>query len=300
MFVKSCSLATLPIVESFENRGASFALNLKLYAKISDGSGNWETQILKEKEIKALLSEICEKFSIDTSLLDEIDITVSRDFPSGWGLGEREAEIVAIVIGFLGMAAKKTRGMIAELIIDKYLKTQVIFIGNRIVNPPEILEVMSNYSHEFSRLSAALFGNFCVTQSTKILRRGEMEDLSLVIFKEKAPEADIKNLRNELEILWNEALKGNLYVAMKLNSELINPNSKVFDTLAKVSTLEGTIALLSRNETELLNWMKKLEGKKIVKSSTTTVGSIVMENPRRKFRVSQFMKIKGDQPYVYL
>ena len=146
---------------------------------------------------------------------------------------------------------------------------------------------------DYARITASWHGGFAVTEGFEILRRGEMEStLKAVIFPVK------NKASTESGLAWNEALKGNLYTAMKTQAMMNETelSRKMFDAGAlTVSLSPGSIIGLTRGSP------KKLEGiKKSVKSIITNEPTTLDIKSKRVYKTSDFLKLDGAENYRWL
>ncbi|MBU4201701.1 MAG: hypothetical protein KKB85_00950, partial [Candidatus Altiarchaeota archaeon] len=166
-------------------------------------------------------------------------------------------------------------------------------IGIRgVVNKKDLVEYIHVPGMSFARLCASLFGGFFVTEGKKILRRGEMENLQAVVLASKGG-----NLKPATDIAWQEALKGNLYQAMRLNSSL-SGNDDVMQKMLGKGAL--TVATSGNSVIGLVRGKKatKISGK--IKTRISNIEARVLQKPRKILRINEFMRLKGEQEFYFL
>jgi large subunit ribosomal protein L17 len=103
------------------------------------------------------------------------------------------------------------------------VREQYIILGGDLVDKKKLINLCPG---DFDRVFTGFFGGFAVCDNRKkeVLRRGEMETMWAIIAspkkKEKTDKYRMLLYRYEADLIWDECLKGNLYVAMRLNSLL--------------------------------------------------------------------------------
>jgi shikimate kinase len=219
-----------------------------------------------------------------------LEIKVKGEIPPE-GLGKREAISIALIFAISGAIAKK-HGSINELKIDKYLKEQFLIIDEKVVDKEKLVElcILTNKKLKFERIAASFYGGFVVTDNEKkeILRRGEMEEgLFLVMRKLKKKsktEENAKFFEHELEQAWNEALKGNLYEAMKLNS-LIHSHEETRKMLKK-----GAITT-SFSPPYLIGIFRDKKGD----LNIINQGVKILQKPKKIYKTKEFLELERDK-----
>jgi len=282
------------IIASCAGKNSAFALDLEVKARVapSRGKGISFKGCRVSKEVRNSVGK-AKKF---LKLKEGIIININSEIPPKAGLGEDEAISVAADLALAGLAADR-EGSVMELQIDKFFRTQIVEINSRFLNKKELIEEMHIAGLNFARLCASLFGGFVVTEGKKILRRGEMEDLDAVILiPKKNNPANI-----EMDLAWQEALKGNLYQAMRLNSSLCGNEfmHKMLRAGALTVTSSGSsvIGLIrGRNSSRVAN---SVSGE-IVKTKISNKESRILKKPRKILRINEFMKLKGGQDFYFL
>ncbi len=303
MKIEAIAHGTGIIVDAID-KGASFAIDLKVKAMarlLEDEKG------IKagDKTAKDIAKRVLKFFGYEYGL----EIKTESEIPPDKGFGEKEAISVATALSVLGALARK-HGAINELRIDKYLRGQFLIIDEKIVDKKGIIDLCVNSGVQFDRASASLYGGFIIANNKKreILRRGEMESLHAVILIPKGLEevnANKSSFKNELELAWNEALRGNLYTAMRLNSLLYgNKNAKKMldaGALTVSRSREGGVMALSRGEdkiADIVNSVKR-EGKILVQRVINTEAKILVK-PKKVVKIREFLELKGDQEFNWL
>jgi shikimate kinase len=146
-----------------------------------------------------------------------------------------------------------------------------------------------------------------VSEGERVLRGGEMEDLyaAVVKIKEKSRAMSDKLLNGEMEIVWEEAYKGNLYSSMNMSS-LIVSTAKSHDLIQKalshgilaVSAEDDFLVFLTRSKKDRANTLRKtcVSGVKYF-ANTLNEGVRVLEKPRRVYKVNEFLTLDGSEGY---
>jgi len=272
------------VIASCNERDSAFALDFLVKARAvpSSGKGLSFKGCRVSKEVKKSVEKAKKFLKIRGGILIEID----NKIPPKSGLGEDEAIAVAAA---LALATQKGRTM--ELQLDKFLRTQVIETGDGFVNKKDLVEVMAVPGMNFARLCASLFGGFFVTEGKSILRRGEMENLQAVVLTSKGG-----NLKPAIDIAWQEALKGNLYQAMRLNSSLLGNDELMQKMLGKgaltVATSGSSVITLVRGGKSV-----RISGKKTKASNKE---ARILQKPRKILKVNEFLKLKGDKEFYFI
>lgn len=223
--VEAFSWATARFADNFSGKAASFALGLKAEVKAELDDRSTGVRVSGSSSLRNI-SDLVLKVSEGLGYSYGFNIEVRNMIPSGIGLGDEEAEAVACVLAVAGALAKE-HGSVNELKIDRYLKEQFIMLGNQLIDRRRLIDLCQGFG-EFDRLCASMCGGFAVTDNRRggVLRRGEMESMKAVVAVPKHLDDKDNNpvrlrlYRNESEIFFEEALKGNLYTVMKLNALL--------------------------------------------------------------------------------
>jgi len=284
------SYATANIVSTKE-KGAAFTINLPVVVTVSLlKDNNKRKKFFGEPsfKLKNLVMKTLKFLKHDEYSLK---IKVNNQIPEG--LGKEEAFSLALVFATVGAIAKR-HGSINELKIDKYLKEQFFIVDERVVNKIKLMELCLKRNKEskikFEKLAASFYGGFVVTDNKKrkILRRGEMEEeifLKINKIKSSKEKEKMKKVENELiQTAWNEALKGNLYTAMTLNSLILNEKVKEFYTSKTLSISLSSPYLIQ---------LYRSESKRKRKFFTINQGVKILEKPTKIFKTREFLKLKG-------
>lgn len=299
--IKATGHASAKIIQTAQDRGASYALGLDATASVR----------LAGKGVSGKISPSHKKLAKDIlSLLGHKDIGVSisleSKIPSGAGLGEDEAASVAIALAVAGAVAKR-RGSVNELKIDKYVREQYMVVGEKLVDKKKLLALCPG---EYDRLFVSLYGGFAVCDNRKkeVMRRGEMETMQAVIAipkkKEKPDKERMLLYRYEADLIYDECLKGNLYVAMRLNSLLfadkIAPQMLSAGAVTAHASYPSAVAL-SRDakKTLLIEKAAKKDARTMVVNAENTQAAALIK-PRRIVKGREFVQQKGDQDYYFL
>ncbi|MEM4347091.1 MAG: hypothetical protein QW802_00685 [Candidatus Altiarchaeota archaeon] len=279
MPTQAISYATANIV-STEKKGAAFTINIPV--KVTTELTNDGKILITKKELK----KIAEK----TLLLLKhkeygLKIKIKNEIPDG--LGREEATSLALTFSIAGEIAKKY-GSINELKIDKFLSEQFLIIEKKFFDKKKLLElcIKENEKLKFEKLATSFYGGFSVTDNSKreILRRGDIEELFLKLHKLRVRK-QLKIFESELEKAWDEALKGNLYTAMKINALLLNENSKKF--------VKNEVIAISYSPPYLIEISReKKYGISSINSPTK-----ILEKPMRIYKVKDFLKIENSDEF---
>ena len=302
-FIQATGKATAKIIQTNQDKSASYALDLETVASV---------QILdNSKEIKGKITPEIKKLAKDTlNFLGYknygLSIKIESAIPANSGLGEKEASYVAVVLS-VAAAISKRHGAVNELKIDKYVKEQYMLVGEKLIDKKKLIDLCTG---EFDRVFTSFYGGFAVCDNRKkeVLRRGEMETMWAIVATPKKKESLDKDLmllyRHEAELIWDEALKGNLYVAMRLNSLLYGdknaPKMLRAGALTAHTSYPSTIAL-SRDEKKnpsIEKAVKKDAKTYIVKIANNQAAALV--KPRRIVKGREFVEKKGKSEYYFL
>ncbi len=292
------SYSTIEIANSFDGRAAVFAVDYRVNAVVELTEG--KKIFFKDKSYSRFrenVKEILNYFGCDYGC----NIEVRTEIPADSGLGLDEAVTSAIMLAVCG-ALTIVKGAIYELKIDKYMKEQVIEIDGRFVNTLDLVKEISGKDLRFDRLFSSCLGGFIIADNEveKILRRGEMESLftSLIIpRKVKEKKFNEKLHMNEAEVIFTEALRGNLYTAMKLNGLLYNREkmeaAMSSGALTATANREGVVAALSRD--------KKTAGKISDKVyAVANCRAAVVGKPKKIIKVNEFLRLKGREEFYWI
>jgi shikimate kinase len=301
--IRASGKGTAKIIQTTQDKSASYALDLETVASV---------RILENaKEIKGKISTEQKKLAKDTlNFLGYknygLSISLESKIPANAGLGEKEAASVAIMLATAGAVAKK-HGAVNELKIDKYVKEQYMIVGEKLVDKKQLLALCPG---EYDRIFTGFYGGFAVCDNRKkeVLRRGEMETMWAILATPKKKEKMDKDLmrlyRYEAELIWDEALKGNLYVAMRLNALLHGDKAATKALRAGAITAHNsypsTVAL-TRDEKKakpIENAVKKEAKTFIVKIANNQAAALV--KPRRIVKGREFVEKKGKSEYYFL
>ncbi len=288
MTSESVSYAT-GIIASYNEKSSAFALDLRVKAKAVPSGG--KAISFRGYRVSGGIKNSVEKAKNFLGIEYGIKLELESDIPPKVGLGENEAIAVASSLALAGLAAER-KGSIMALQIDKFLRTQIVVIDDKILDKKKLLNAIYVPGMNFARLSASLFGGFFVAERGDILRRGGMEGFDAVILVPKK-----KKTTPPLDIAWQEALKGNLYQAMRLNSSLCGNNDLMGRMIKKgaltVATSENSVIGLSRGKSI------RMSGKSI-KTKTSNEEARILQKPKKILRVREFMKLKGKQEFYFL
>jgi len=230
-------------------------------------------------------------------------IETTADIPHAAGLKSSSIAANAIVLATVAAVAQE-RGKISERRLNKFMSEQIIEIDGKRVGDIDIINIGIDAAFDanvtktgaIDDASAAYFGGFTLTQNLerKIVRQGGIEDLTAVIYlpDEKIYSADIKvddvkGFAKEVDLIWENAMAGNIYQAITLNglihsvcfSQDIKATLAALDAGAIACGLSGTgpsvVALARDDGGSIEDAWKGLDGK-VIKTRTNNKKARVM------------------------
>jgi len=292
------SYSTVEIANSQRGESAVYALNYRSNAVV---------KLTEEKNITFhdpsfirfgdVVKETLDFFGKDYGCVVQVEV----EFPEGVGLGFDEAVSSSIMLSLCGALAR-AEGAVYELRIDKYVREQVYEIDGSFVNFLDLLRQVSSKDLRFDRFFSSLYGGFIVADNNvkTVLRRGEMESLYAAVLLPDGSQAgglDTDLFLNEARVIYQEALKGNLYSAMKLHGLFFSPKglegvlSK--GALAASANREGLVVALCRDR-DAADKISDLV------CETANKKAVVDGKPIRIIKVNEFLKLKGDQKFYWI
>jgi len=239
-------------------RGAAFGIGLEAKVSVELKEGGGVLADTKEPDlVETCVKNVLKLFPYKYGAV----ITVESNIPVARGLKSSSAVANAAVLATFGALAKK-HGTIRMMRIDKETHKQQVFVGNDEVKDETILDIGVRSAKEagvtitgaLDDAAACYFGGFAVTdnQKNRILRRGEMEKMSAVVWvpdeKSYTKDVDVEALKafgRELDAAWNLALQGDLYTAMTLNGQVCSAALGRPDVAAKAMKAGAVAAGLS-------------------------------------------------------
>jgi shikimate kinase len=295
---KACSGTAFELVGCIHGKEASFALNSKVFVDVKKTNSSrisLSGPKSSSKYVKEVAKKVRDFFSLDSGL------NINCGESSLLGLpGEREALCVSTVYAILGEIAS-----VNELKVDKYLRDQFFVVDDSVVKKEKIFELCLADGLSYSKLAASFYGGFTVSSGNRVLRGGEMEDMHGMLVKTKTKDRSTKNILGfEREFVWEEAYKGNLYSAANLSS-LIQASKETIMLLkdflshgvTAVSTDGCFILPLSRSPKALVKLTRKLDAAGVRPVKTMNDGVRVLENPRKIYRVNEFLALPNSRGY---
>lgn len=273
-------------------RGAAFGVDLWTKASVElDDSGRIKAEITGHPSESTVLLECCVRRVLKEFGMVEKGAVVKTEsnILIACGLKSSSTAANAAVLAAVGAVAKE-RGEIKEVRLDKKTREQRIMIDGQEVDSLRMikigveaaLEAKVTITGAFDDASASFLGGYAVTDNMRreILRSGEMEDdLHVLIFvsgpKSYSSNVDVKKvkvLEREIDLAWNEALKGNLYTALTLNGLMhstifnFNPNIalealKAGSVAAGLSGKGPAVVALTRDPAKVKDvWSGHFEG----------------------------------------
>lgn len=242
-------------------KGAGFGIDLETKATVKlDDTREITGKIKEAPDENTKLIELCAKKVLEHFNIDRgAEIVTESNIPIARGLKSSSTAANAVVLATVGAIAKDKYGKIKEKRLAKGVTEQQIFINNQLVENELLInlgvdaaiEAKVTITGAFDDASASFLGGFVVTDNVKreILRFGDFENLNVLIFvpEEKTYTRGVvvkrmKLLEREINLAWNEALKGNLYTAMTLNGVLYSATTKNNAEIALSALKAGAIA----------------------------------------------------------
>ncbi len=293
------------VITEFVDKGASFAIDLeaKATARLLENRKGIKAN---DKTAKDIAKKVLKFFGYEYGL----EIKTESEIPEDMGFGEKEAIATATALSVAGALAKK-HGSINKFKIDLHLKDQFMIIDEKLVDKKDLIDICTDSGMRFDRIYASFYGGFVVADNKKkqIFRRGEMEILQAIILipnkPKKTDEEEFKVFEREFEIIFQEALKGNLNTAMRMNSALydreITKRMISAEALAVSRSKEGGFIGLVRDNEKIkkIKDSVKKEGKILVRDVMNQQAMIQIK-PKRIYKINEFMKLKGDHKYHWL
>lgn len=223
-------------------KGAAFGIGLETKAVVElNDSGEFTAKIRGHPQESTKLIEISARNVIGHFGLEYgAKIETESDIPIARGLKSSSTAANSVVLATANAILKSGNRiqfddqLLINLGVDAAVEAGVTITG------------------AFDDASASYFGGFVVTdnEKRKILRAGEMESsLKVLLFvpKKKSYTVEVdrsrtKILSKEIEIAWDEALKGNLYTAMTINGILYSSLFKQDSEIALSAISAGAIS----------------------------------------------------------
>ena len=303
MAVEAVAHATGKIIHTALDKTAAYALNLdaKVSAEIQGDKSGVHGKVpshVKKTATKTLKAFGCERYGLTVALESRI--------PQNSGLGEAEAACLATALATTAALAKR-HGAVNELKIDKFMREQYMIVEGNLVDKKKLLGLCAG---EYDRLFCSLYGGFAVCDNRKleILRRGEMETLQAVVAtpkkKQKLQKDRLTAYRHEADLIWDEALKGNLYGAMRLSTLLyadpLAPRMLAAGSFAANTTYPSCVAFARDAESA-----KKIAGSvrkeaSVTVTQTANTQSCAMVKPVRIVKAKEFLEMRAGQEYFFL
>lgn len=301
-FVDAETYATANIVET-KTKGAAFALNLKTRASAT---------LREDKRIicrNNTAKEVAKATLNHLGYSQGVEVNINTEIPENRGFGEKESIATATALAIAGALAKEY-GSINELKIDVYMRDQFLVIEDRLINKRDLMTI-STQKKRFDRVYASLYGGFAIADNIKrkILRHGEMETLHAVILipkkREKTSREEHEKIESQLEVIFNEALCGNLNTAMNMNSTILTKRNTLrllaAGALAVSASDSGSLVGLTRDKEKtgkIAEEAKKIGN--VITNKPMNEQARILIKPKKIYRINDFMELKKDQPYEWL
>jgi shikimate kinase len=270
-------------------KGAAFGIGLETRVTVELKESKSVDAILDREEDPKLV-ELCVKKVLGLFNYEPgAKVTVESNIPVARGLKSSSVVANAAVLAAFGALAKKY-GKLRMMRVDKHTQRQQLYIEDTLVKDDLVLQIAVDAAREagvtitgaLDDAASSYYGGFVVTDNlgNKILRRGEMENMSVVVFvpekKIYTREIDVRRMKlfaREANVIWNMALNGDLYTAMTLNgllySGILGQEAEIamaaFDAGAIAAGLSGTgpavVALTKRDPDRITTQWHAFEGK---------------------------------------
>lgn len=237
-------------------RGAAFGIGLeaKVAVELKDATGVTALDVKEPELVEACVKNVLKLFPYKYGATVKVDSKI----PVARGLKSSSAVANAAVLATFGALAKK-HGQIRMLRLDKETHRQQLSVGEDEIKDETILDISVRSAKEagvtitgaLDDAAACYFGGFAVTDNSKnrILRRGEMERMSVVIWvpekKNYTKDVDVEALKafdKELDAAWNLALQGDLYTAMTINGQICSAALDMPRDVAPKAMKAGAVA----------------------------------------------------------
>ena len=242
-------------------KGAGFGIDLETKATVKLNDSGKITGKIKDapgedtKLIELCVKNVLEHFNVSCGA----EVVTESNIPIARGLKSSSTAANATVLAAAGAVAREMHGKIKEMRIAKGISEQQIFINRRIVENELLINLgvdaairaKVTITGAYDDASASFLGGFVVTDNVKrkILRCGDFENLNVLLFvpeeKTYTSGVDVKKMKllsREINIAWDEALKGNLYTAMTLNGILYSATTESNAEIALAALNAGAIA----------------------------------------------------------
>lgn len=296
--MKAISYATLSIVSTKE-KGAAFTIDIPAEVEVNLlEKGDKNIVINATLELKKLAEKTLKFFNYPNYSLN---VKIKDEKIPAEGFGRREAIALALTFAISGALAKK-HGSLNELKIDKFLRKKFLILDGKVLDDREMMNLcFDNLKNlKFERLAASFYGGFAVTDNEKneVLRRGEIEEDIFLLYKKiknkkMTTVTTEKNVESELNLSFNETLKGNLYSAMKMNSLIFA--SEETRKILKLGAFTASFSfpyLVGLFREKNIKESKKIKFQNL-KTKITNKGVEILGEPRRVYKVNDFLKLRG-------
>ena len=292
---EASTYATVPIADSFDGLSSVYAIDCKTKTDVEliEGDNISFTQPGIERfkhVVRETLNFFGEKSGCNISIISELS-------PKK-GLGFDESVASSIMLSLVGALAKK-KGTVYELRIDKYVREQVLEVDGLFVDFIELIRHLASDKLRFDRMFCSLYGGFILADNNqkKLLRRGGMESFYAAVCYGRPCETKNDLFKCEAQLVWDEALKGNLYSASKLYSMFFS-RKRLEQALSK----GAQTACVNREGTTVSLCRDKKTAEKISKLVYMTANNKAHVNrkPHRIIKVNEFLQLKGEKKYYWV
>jgi shikimate kinase len=279
--------------------GSAFGIQLYITAEVELMESKSTITCSTDRDVDTTLMETCvskvlDKFS-ENFFNGEIEVGVSvktsSSLPAASGLSSSSATSNAVVMAT------------AKALMDKYEiePNKNIFNGNDLIQigVDASLDTGVTITGAFDDASASFYGGFTITNNfeRKILKMDAMDEQNILIFmpnkKSLTAQSDVRRMKliaPQVELAFQEALKGNIYNAITLNGLLycaslgFNPEIALdaLDAGAKAAGLSGTgpsFVALTQNENidDIIDAWSSQPGQ-IIRTEVDNIGTRVISS----------------------
>lgn len=301
-----CHGAATIITGFATGNGAAYGIGLENKTEVElTGSGEL-VSLVNGKPEGSKLAEAAVKRTLEIfdMSFDGAKVSTETNIPMAAGLKSSSVAANAIVLSTLG-AITRERGEIRSEKLAKGLRNQRIFVDGDEVSEIDLINIGIDAAFDakvtatgaLDDASASFFGGYTVTRNLdrEIVKRGGMEDLSVVIYlpEGKSFSGDIspdsvKAFRKEVGLLWDQARAGRVYDCITLNGMIhsvafgygMAPTLLALEAGAIACGLSGTgpaVVALARDGAEAVveSW-DSLEGKVIQTRTNNTKAQVML------------------------
>ncbi|MBU0761671.1 MAG: shikimate kinase [Candidatus Altiarchaeota archaeon] len=301
-----CHGAATIITGFATGKGGAYGISLENKTTVElNESKKIESIVNGEKDMGLVLAESAVKRTLEKFGLNYAGakVTTETDVPVAAGLKSSSIAANAIVLATAGAIAKE-HGDVREVRLSKAESKQEIIIKGENVKGIDLINIGIDAAFDakvtktgaIDDASAAFFGGYTLTKNLEreIVYKGGMEELNVLIYlpdrkiySGSINPADVKPFAKEVDLVWENALKGCIYQAITLNGLIHSvsfkldptPAVKALDAGAIAAGLSGTgpaVVALSRDDgASIRDAWSDLEGN-IIATKTNNVSARVI------------------------